>query len=79
VIQNSGDQLRIIADRWRGRVEYVGVGYVVAIEDGELPNDDLRGYRTFAISGIAGIGDAYFVGTAKPRKPVAAARNRAAV
>jgi hypothetical protein len=76
VTQNSGDQLRIIADRWAGRVEFVGAGYVVAIKDGHSPNDSLRGYRVFPISSITTIVDAYFVGVATPRKATATARER---
>jgi hypothetical protein len=78
VTQNSGDQLRITAGRWAGRVEYVGRGYVVAIADGSEASDSLAGYRVFGIDRITEIGDAYFVGVASPRKQTAVARERAA-
>src|SRR6266403_498575 len=35
-------------DGWRGRVEAVRGDYVICIQDGERPNDWLRGYRAFS-------------------------------
>jgi hypothetical protein len=80
VVQNSGDRLRITANRWAGRVECVGRGYVVAIADGFEPNDLLAGYRAFSTNNIVTLGDEFFVTEprrlATPCTPTAGARER---